>query len=351
MDRRYLAHETVVIKKPDPNCFDTALKVSCRRELTIPDLPAASHGLDADARLQKLLWRLARIRDIMNDRRQQTSASVPTVSEGNVDMPNRFRIVDRPPKKRPPPHKSGRRYKHCPRYAIKTWARVLEHEPPEGFKKYKLKPWKQCESSPNDSTATRTNSKKSQKSYNSWPVTNLIKKQDHISAMGFDHSIQTLNLGTVLANAKRAISRNITHSAERRSILIQGIRSCFQQVAKQASEAARALQCGIGMYLERLSARKVDEMDKLILRKLCPDFTVEEITAFNNSTNQQRSVGQGQGQEHDQSSQSKYNEQEPFLQMLLNAIMNSTQPGATVNKRKPTANMELAREFFNRINL
>ncbi|KAF9541594.1 hypothetical protein EC957_002963, partial [Mortierella hygrophila] len=153
------------------------------------------------------------------------------------------------------------------------------------------------------------------------------------------------------ANARRVISRNITQSAEARSALVQGIRSCFQHVAKQASEAARTLQCGIGMYLESLSAREVDDVDKLILRKLCPDFTVEEITAFNESTNQQQSVGQRQDQEHDQGSQSKYNEQESFLKMLLNAIMNSTQPGATANMRKPTANMELAREFFNRINL
>ncbi|KAG0278994.1 hypothetical protein BGZ96_002127, partial [Linnemannia gamsii] len=57
-------------------------------------------------------------------------------SEGNVDILNRFRTVDRPPEKRPPPHESGRRYKHRPRYAIKTRTRKLEHEPPEGFRKY-----------------------------------------------------------------------------------------------------------------------------------------------------------------------------------------------------------------------
>ncbi|KAF9536883.1 hypothetical protein EC957_009494, partial [Mortierella hygrophila] len=106
MVRQYLAHETVVIKKPDPDRFDTALKVFCRRELTIPDPPAAPHGLDADARLQELLQRLARIRDVIHDRRQQIGAFVATVSEGNVDIPNRFRIADKPPEKPPPPHKS-----------------------------------------------------------------------------------------------------------------------------------------------------------------------------------------------------------------------------------------------------
>ena len=268
-----------------------------------------------------------------------------------MDIPNRFRIVDRPPEKRPPRHKSGRRYKHRPRYAIKTRTRKLEHEPPEGFKRYKLKPWKQRESSEEDNTATSATSEKLQEHYNPRPVTHLTKKQDLISAMDFDHPIRTLNLGTIQANAKRSISRNITLSAEHQSILIQGIRSCFQQVVKQASKAARTLQCGIGMYLESLSARKVDEMDKLILRKLCPDFTVEEITAFNKSTNQQQSFGQGQDQERDRDSQSKYNEQEPFLKMLLNAIMNSTVPGATMTMRRTTSNVELAHEFFNRINL
>ena len=72
MVRRYLAHKTVVIKKPELDPFDPALKVFRRRELTIPDPPAALHGLDADARLQELLRRLAWIRDVMDDRRQQT---------------------------------------------------------------------------------------------------------------------------------------------------------------------------------------------------------------------------------------------------------------------------------------
>ncbi|KAK3823851.1 MAG: hypothetical protein JOS17DRAFT_776920 [Linnemannia elongata] len=72
-----------------------------------------------------------------------TSAFVATVSEGTVDIPNRFRIVDRPLEKRPPRHKSGRRYKRHSRYPIRTRTTKLEHEPPEGFKRYKPKPWKQ----------------------------------------------------------------------------------------------------------------------------------------------------------------------------------------------------------------
>ncbi|KAG0272621.1 hypothetical protein BGZ97_010942, partial [Linnemannia gamsii] len=68
MVRQYLAHKTVVIKKPDPDRFDPALKVFCRRQLTIPDPSAASDGLGADARLQKLLQRSARIRDNLRDR-------------------------------------------------------------------------------------------------------------------------------------------------------------------------------------------------------------------------------------------------------------------------------------------
>jgi hypothetical protein len=256
--------------------------------------------------------------------------------------------MDRPPEKRPPPHKSGRRYKHRPRYAIKTRTRKLEHEPPEGFKKYKLKPCKRPE--PKDNADTSSTAKKSQNPYNPRPVDNLTKKKDHISAMDFDHPIRTLKLGTVQANARRGISRNITQSAEVRSVLVQGIRSCFQQVAKQASMAKRTLQCAIGFYLEILSARKIDETDKSILRKLCSDFTVKEIATFNDSTNQQI-VGEGQDQEHEPDPRSMYNEQEPFLQMLLTATMNTTQPGTTSSMRKNAANMELAREFFNRINL
>jgi hypothetical protein len=68
---QYLAHKTVVIKKPDPDRFKPALKVFCRRELTIPDPPAAPHGLGADARLQEILRKLARIRGVLNDRCQQ----------------------------------------------------------------------------------------------------------------------------------------------------------------------------------------------------------------------------------------------------------------------------------------
>ncbi|KAF9117664.1 hypothetical protein BGX30_005257 [Mortierella sp. GBA39] len=106
----------------------------------------------------------------------------------------------------------------------------------------------------------------------------------------------------------------------------------------------------IGLYLESLSARNIDEVDKSILRKLYSDFTVEEIATLNDSTNQQID-GKGQDQKYEPDSRSMYNEQEPFLQTLLNAIMNTTQLGTMATMRKITANMELAREFFNRINL
>ncbi|KAG0278993.1 metallophosphoesterase domain-containing protein 1 [Linnemannia gamsii] len=170
--------------------------------------------------------------------------------------------------------------------------------------------------------------------------------------MDFDHPIRTLKLGTIQANARRGISRNITQSAEVRSVLVQGIRSCFQQVAKQASMAKRTLHCAIGLYLESLSARKIDEMDKSILRKLCSDFTVEENATYNDSTNQQI-VGKGQDQEHEPNSRSVYNEQEPFLQILLNAIINTTQPALPVanqvyvelKKHYKNGSMELCRKI------
>ncbi|KAF8924632.1 hypothetical protein BGZ47_003798, partial [Haplosporangium gracile] len=158
--------------------------------------------------------------------------------------------------------------------------------------------------------------------------------------MDFDHPMRTLNLGTVQANAKRAISRNIIHSTERRSILIQGIRSCFQQVAKQASEAARAVRY---WHVPREPIYPESRRNgQLILRRLCPGFTVEKITAFKTRQTSNRASDRDR---------IRNMTKEPFLQMLLNAIMNSTQPGATANMSRTTANVERAREFFNRMNL
>ncbi|KAF8923405.1 hypothetical protein BGZ47_004781, partial [Haplosporangium gracile] len=71
-------------------------------------------------------------------------------AEERLHVFNRYCTVDRPPERRPPPHDSGRQYKHRHRYAIKTRSQLKRHDPPETMMQYQLKPWKLQPESPLD---------------------------------------------------------------------------------------------------------------------------------------------------------------------------------------------------------
>ncbi|KAF9536026.1 hypothetical protein EC957_000816, partial [Mortierella hygrophila] len=166
-----------------------------------------------------------------------------------TDVFNRYATVDRPPDQRPPPHSSGRRYKHRQRYAIKTRSQVVKHEPPEAMKQNQWKPYKSAPDSPLEPQSAVSSSKP--KSPKRLPSAEGMDKKDLVNAMARDHPMRTLDIGTVNANATRGLNREF--GPEGSSVYLPRVKIALRDIAHQSSHVKRVCQRAIGCYLERLA--------------------------------------------------------------------------------------------------
>ncbi|KAF9109770.1 hypothetical protein BGW39_004974, partial [Mortierella sp. 14UC] len=146
------------------------------------------------------------------------------------DVFNRYSTVDRPPEHRPRPHDSGKPFKHRERFAIKTRSQLKKHDPPETMKQYTLKPWKSPPESPLDLSTNASPSKA--KSKKQWNVATMDKK-DLVDAMQWDHPLRTLNIGTINANATRALTNGTDQTAA--STHLSAIKKSLRDVTRISS--------------------------------------------------------------------------------------------------------------------
>ena len=301
--------------------------------------------------------------------------------ERRTDVLNRYATVDRPPDQRPPPHSSGRKYKHRQRYAIKTRSQTLKHEPPEAMKQHQWKPWKSFPDSPLEPQAAIYPS--IPKPPPRLPSAEGMDKKDMVNALARDHPMRTLDIGTINANATRGLSKEF--GPELSSNYLPRVKIALRDVVRQSSQVKRICQRAIGLYLERLARSineqvvpvvpvvvdvadtvesvqplqpqppqqqplplqqqlsKLDVADRLILDKLCPKFTVKDIADSSNiNDGTTEDLTKPDDSEHDETMDDK-NESLKFLQSLLNAVYSSKLPKK--QKEKETKDREKDKEM------
>lgn len=141
------------------------------------------------------------------------------------------------------------------------------------FKQYERKPWKQAPEPPKDSKDTTPKEKQPRK-----PMLpgNQRTKWNLVKAMGKDHPLRTLDIGTVNANATRAANRTTHPVTTNRKKLLEEINTSLSKVAEHATTVKRTAQLAVGQYLEDLSMRQLDAKDRVILNHLCPQYSVQE---------------------------------------------------------------------------
>jgi hypothetical protein len=231
------------------------------------------------------------------------------------------------------------------------------HEPPESMKQHKLKPWKKPPDPPIDASPDNLQSKQQPKK--KLPSVDNMDKKNLVLAMQRDHPTRTLNIGTLNANATRALQKKFPPSAA--AIFLPKVKISLQRVTRLSAQIKRTCERAIGSSLERLSLdyieeddiadgtttegtavdgtavgsstgnikhkqslKKVPEIDRLILEKLCPAFSEKDLAAFGNRV-EQEPVNSETVDEHDDSNDNK-NEPLQFLLSLCNAIHSRTFP-------------------------
>jgi hypothetical protein len=202
-----------------------------------------------------------------------------------------------------------------------------------------------------------------------------MDKKDLVNAMGRDHPMRTLDIGTINANAIRGLSREF--GPEGSSVYLPRVKIALRDIAHQSSQVKRVCQRAIGLYLERLALSinepvvpevsavpvvmdvvetvesvqplqqqplplqeqlsKLDPEDRLILDKLCPKFTVKDIADGSNINDGTREdLTKPDDSEHDEILDNK-NEPLKFLMCLLNAVYSGKLPTMRKGKEKGSA--------------
>ncbi|KAG0354052.1 hypothetical protein BGX24_007051, partial [Mortierella sp. AD032] len=258
----------------------------------------------------------------------------------------------------PPPHTSGRQYKHRERYAVKTRSRLISHEKPDIFKQYVWKPPKEktkSDNNPNCTTSSSTNAgpdTKAGPSTEAGPSANVstitpppkkkrkstpkkvrpaadMTKFQLVKAMQWEHPLRTLDIGTLKANTSRALKKEVPHDADLQQRIQHAITTCLSDVSKLASRTKRGCQQAIGQYLENLSIDHLDQDDRTILNYLTPPFSVQEIEEAKKGTTPNPDEVSPDNKCNLEASIDDKNSPEAFFLSLLVAIYKASAPKKT----------------------
>lgn len=150
-----------------------------------------------------------------------------------------------------------------PRYTAKErFAPIKEHDPPDILLQYRWKPWgtKPPDIPDAPPTATANSSKKPQLRD---PIHGSTKKE-LVKALGFEHPMVNLDIGTLSAMAKDARPEDKIGSSQ--------VVAVIRGAVRQASAVKRQCQELVGLYLERVFTEGMlhTKADRPLLDELCP---------------------------------------------------------------------------------
>ncbi|KAF9343746.1 hypothetical protein BGX26_005246, partial [Mortierella sp. AD094] len=296
MVQAYLTHLSETVNGVNMDHFDPAVNIFVELQPTVP-VPAVHPEVNpvvALTSLRGMVQRLESLRQEIKKKRREQRPALPPGQDSTSSMQRasfiRYSTVDRPPLLQPPPHDSGRRYKYRERFAIKTRSRKEHHDPPEVYKQYERKPWRQeperlqdSSTSASDVVSSTDTLPKEKKPREPMLPEDQRTKANLIKAMQHDHPFRTLDVGTVNANGSRAANRTTCPDGTDHKAL-EEIKTCLDKVTEHATTMKRTAQLALGQYLENLSLRNLDHKDRIILYHLCSQYSVQEKAAIQTGT-------------------------------------------------------------------
>ena len=161
---------------------------------------------------------------------------------------------------------------------------MKRHDPPEVYKQYERKPTREV---PQDSSSVSSDvdppkdtPSKEKKPRKPMLPDDRRTKSNLVKAMGYEHPFRTLDVGSVNANASRAAKRSTYPDGINSERVLEEVKTCLTKVAGHATAVKRTAQLALGQYLENLPLHNLDSNDMIILRHLCPQYSVQEKAAI-----------------------------------------------------------------------
>jgi len=137
--------------------------------------------------------------------RSVSAASGAHAREGDFRF-NWYNTIDCAPAISPLPHKSGRKYKYCQQYVIKTQSCMVKHEPPDVFKQFTWKPWTKLPDLPEEPVSPPKRKVSAKKTP---PKLVHMEKKDLVKELQWQHLTWFLDVGTVNANTTQALAKEL----------------------------------------------------------------------------------------------------------------------------------------------
>ncbi|KAI8351750.1 hypothetical protein B0O80DRAFT_500105 [Mortierella sp. GBAus27b] len=329
---KYLSHHEVVRNNSSNEQFGPSIRVFVDR---VQSSPRTSSSAQVHATSEAMVQQLSSLQELMRERKNvkmSTASTTSTIKPESQPRKNIYRTIDRPPEHWPRQHDSGKPFKYRKRYSYKTRSHQIKHPPPDTMKKYVWKPWQGNLDSPNPTSQQKKSSEKSEPKEPKKPKdVDRMDKQELSYAMEWEHPIRTLSIGTLNANLKRALSTSPD--------LRNTVKSCIQEVVRQASITKRTCQRGIALYIEHLSSSEIDEKDRVILDMLCTRVSDKVVTSTED-------LGAAKGTQGEGDEGVDENKQSGFLFSLLIAIYNGRPPSLKGVGRHVCAFLEKAKDFL-----
>ncbi|KAF8923319.1 hypothetical protein BGZ58_003088, partial [Dissophora ornata] len=294
MVKCYLADRRVVLKNTENYTFENAIRVFIHRIQTFakPRPCTSSPGQTPALTFDAVKARFHQVCVLQARNKIEQRALQLTRSSGSYEDKvqrhkpsqefNRYRTIDQPhPKEKEAPEDMGTDagalglQAQRPRFSIKVRVRQKTHEPPEAMKQYVWKPWAKLPEKPIDSSSNATNKNKA--GATKTPRKEIKKLADIgkvglVRALGWEHPIVNLDVGTLGANVREVLKDE--------PALLQEVLRTVREAVHLAARIKRSGQRVIGLYVEQLSRQSVlEDLDGTLLRFLCKSIAPKEMNS------------------------------------------------------------------------
>ncbi|KAF9536415.1 hypothetical protein EC957_011042 [Mortierella hygrophila] len=292
MVANYLADPQVVIKNKNRLDFDASIRVFAHgQQILIPRQESNLCALTAD----KIKAKFDNAKELLAQRKKAESeaklSAKSGMARGRVYRHKASQTLNRYRDKKPIGNRTTADVvqleqpappaPYRPRYSLKSHTRK-SHEPPSAMKQHKLKPWKNKSETPDETpTAPVTDVPRAPRRSPRLPSIDQMTKAHLVKALAWEHSMATLDIGTLKANAKNALkvkdtSRDPIELVEDSAVANETI-DCVQAIVKEANQVKRKCQGLFGVYFERVDRDGATSNDKAFLKEICPPIPREMI--------------------------------------------------------------------------
>ncbi|KAK3838052.1 MAG: hypothetical protein J3R72DRAFT_512538 [Linnemannia gamsii] len=177
------------------------------------------------------------------------------------------------------------------RFSLKSHIKA-HHEPSRAMKQYKLVPWKSKTETPENTSAMpiigNSEEPKAPRRGPCLPAVERMTKAGLVKVLAWEHSFATLEIGTVDANVRSALTvkdvpQDLVVPAKENEVAGESIK-CLRDIVKVTNRTKRRCQQLFGVFIDNARTDGSTPRDKIFFERLRPPIPPKEPGSSSNTT-------------------------------------------------------------------